>query len=190
MDECISCAWSCLYGCGSCAASDRDDNPELRTTTSRRGSVGGVRHQLEGDDGRNTLQSWSEDAAKQSLSALLIMSPLSAAQMGGYAMSITHSKEQKGVNFHIAYQMVPFYVFFQSLWCQHSFSLNCLRARHEGSIWNRPQISSVLWLTLITKVQVVVAYSSLEIQYTRWSIIFVWKKFCKSKPLCYQHFIF
>lgn len=164
MDECITCAWSCLYGCGSCAASDGDDNPELQTTTSRRGSVRGVRRQLEGDDGRNTLQSWSEDAAKQSLSAVLIMSPLSAVQMGGYAMSITHSKEQKGVNFHIAYQMVPFYVFFQSLWYQHSFSLSYLKARHEGGFWNRSQISYVLWRTLITKVQVMVAYSSLEIQ--------------------------
>lgn len=58
----------------------------------------GGRRQLEGEDGRNTLQSWSDDTAMQSFSTLclplLIISQLSPVQMGGYATSITHSKRK------------------------------------------------------------------------------------------------
>lgn len=79
-----------------CDASDRGHNPEPQTATEV--VPEGGRRQLEGEDGRNTLQSWSDDTATQSLSTLclplLIISQRSAVQMGGYTTSITHSKSK------------------------------------------------------------------------------------------------
>lgn len=65
---------------------------------------GGVRHQLEGEDGRNTLQSWSDDTATQSLSTLGRSSSHYASSIGGADGRICnkHHSLQKptGVNFH------------------------------------------------------------------------------------------
>ena len=83
-----------------CDASDRGHNPELQTTTSRRGRA-------KGEGGASWRQRPGEipfkvgvmippcEASQHFVSALLIMSPLSAAQMGGYATSIAHSKSEQ-----------------------------------------------------------------------------------------------
>lgn len=76
-------------------ASDRAITPSPRPLPAAETVPEGGSRQLEGEDGRYTLQSWSNDTASQHfVFALLIMSQLSAVQMGGYAMSITHSQSK------------------------------------------------------------------------------------------------
>lgn len=80
---------------------------------------GGPRRQLEADDGRNTLQSWTDDTAMRSLPTLCLSTSHYASSVGradGRICSELQSLQKRmGVNFHAAYQMVCFEVFFQSL---------------------------------------------------------------------------
>lgn len=73
---------------------------------------GGGRRQLEGADGRNTLQSWSDDTATQSLSTLCLRAShyVSAISRADGRICKEHHSLQKrmNVNFHIAYQMARF----------------------------------------------------------------------------------
>lgn len=120
----------------------------------------GGRRQLEGEDRRNTLQSWSDDTVMQSLSALclpfLIMSKLSAVQMGGYATGITHSKSK-----WVWISTLPIRLFvFQSL----GFMSSLFTEISKGWLWGlsvKKHTDLLCFpLTFITKVQVVLDYRS------------------------------
>ena len=94
----------CVCALGSsaavCDASDRGHNPELQTSYQQA-------RQCQGEGGASWRERMGEipfkvglmiqprKASQHFVSALLIMSPLSAAQMGGYATSITHSKSER-----------------------------------------------------------------------------------------------
>lgn len=137
---------------------------------------GGGRRQLEGEDGRNTLQSWSNDTAMQSLSTLCLRTShyvSTAVQMGGYATSITHSKSEQ---VWISTLPIRWFVSKCSLkvfdFCSH-FSLSYRKAHTKGCVWKSIQITSVSGLLLSQRSRLCWSIAVWANNAIRWSILFV-----------------
>lgn len=145
-------------------ASDRGHDPEPKTATSSQSSAGG-REAPAGGRGwekyPSKLERWYSHAKPLNTLSPLIMFQLSAVQMGGYAISISHSKSEK---VWISTPPIRWFVSKCSLkvfdFCSH-FSLSYRKARRKGCVWKSTQISSVSCLLFITKVLVVLVCSSL-----------------------------
>lgn len=120
-------------------------------------------------------------ASQHFVSTLLIMSQLSAVQMGGYAMSISHSKSEQ---VWISTLPIRWFVSKCSLkvfdFCSH-FSLSYGKAHCEGCVWKSTQISCVSCLLLSQRSRLCWSIAVCANKATRWRILFVWKSLVLGK---------